>query len=237
MRKLEGKVAVIAAGNSGIGLATAKRFAAEGAHVFLTAPCQAELDKAVSRIGKNITAIPADISRIEDIERLYIAVVAKRGKIDILFADTCIVETTNTGPRGLYCVVQKALPFLNDGGSIILSRSDAWQKGIPTYFNYAATKAALRSVVRTWTTRFASRGIRANVISPGPIETSMIEEELPENEASNALRQQLQEIVPLGRIGRPEEVASAALFLASDESSFVNGIDLPVDGGAVVKAW
>jgi NAD(P)-dependent dehydrogenase (short-subunit alcohol dehydrogenase family) len=226
MRKLEGKVAVVAAGNSGIGLATAKRFVAEGAYVFITARCQADLDKAVSRIGKNITGIPADISRIEDIERLYRDVVAKRGKIDILFADTGIDETTNGEPRGMYVVVQKALPFLNDGGSIILSRSDAWQKGIPTYFSYAATKAALRSFVRTWTTRFASRGIRANVISPGPIETT-----------DDALRQQLQEIVPLGRIGRPEEVASAALFLASDESSFVNGIDLPVDGGAVVKAW
>jgi NAD(P)-dependent dehydrogenase (short-subunit alcohol dehydrogenase family) len=247
MGRLDGKVAVITGGNSGIGLATAKRFVAEGAYVFITARRQDALDKAVSEIGKNVTAIRADVSKMEDIERIYKDVVAKKGKIDILFANAGIVEPTqtaeetpehfdktfNTNARGVYFTVQKALPFLNDGASIILTGSGAWQKGIPMYSTYAATKAALRSFVRTWTTEFASRGIRANVISPGPIETPMIEGQLPTKEANDAMRQQLTALIPLGRIGRPEEVASAALFLASDESSFVTGIDLPVDGGVV----
>jgi NAD(P)-dependent dehydrogenase (short-subunit alcohol dehydrogenase family) len=247
MRRLEGKIAVITGGNSGIGFATAKQFVAEGAFVFITARRQAELDKAVSEIGTNITAIRADISKLEDIDRLYKEVAGKKGKIDILFANAGVVEprqtadatpehfdkTFNTNARGVYFTVQRALPFLNDGASIILTGSGAWQKGIPIYSTYAATKAALRSFVRTWAAEFASRGIRTNVISPGPIETPMINEQLPTKEASDALKQQLKTIVPLGRIGRPEEVAWAAVFLASDESSFITGIDLPVDGGAV----
>jgi NAD(P)-dependent dehydrogenase (short-subunit alcohol dehydrogenase family) len=247
MGRLEGKTAVITGGNSGIGLATAKRFAAEGAYVFITARRQAELDKAVSEIGKNVTAILADISKLEDIDRLYKDVAAKKGKIDILFANAGMVEamqtseatpehydkTFNTNARGVYFTVQKALPFLNDGASVILTGSGAWQKGIPVYGTYSATKAALRSFVRTWTAEFAARGIRTNVISPGPIETPMIGGQFPTKEANDALREQFKAIVPLGRIGRPEEVASAALFLASDESSFITGIDLPVDGGVV----
>ena len=247
MGRLEGKVAVITGGNSGIGLATAKRFVAEGAYVFITARRQDALDKAASEIGKNVTAIRADVSKIEDIEHLYKDVVARKGKIDILFANAGMVEpaqtteetpehfdkTFNTNARGVYFTVQKAHPFLNDGASIILTGSEAGQKGFPMYGTYAATKAALRSFVRTWTTEFASRGIRANVISPGPIETPLLEGQLPNKEANDTLLQRITALVPLGRIGRPEEVATAALFLASDESSFITGIDLPVDGGAV----
>ena len=144
-------------------------------------------------------------------------------------------KTFNTNARGVYFTVQRALPFLKDGASIILTGSGAWQKGFPMYSTYSATKAALRSFVRTWITEFSARGIRANVISPGPIETPMFERQLPNKEANDALKQQLTSIIPLGRVGRPEEVAAAALFLASDESSYITGIDLPVDGGAVAR--
>jgi NAD(P)-dependent dehydrogenase (short-subunit alcohol dehydrogenase family) len=142
-------------------------------------------------------------------------------------------RTFNTNARGAYFTVQKALPLLNDGASIILNGSGTWQKGIPNYGTYSATKAALRSFVRTWTAEFAKRGIRSNVISPGPVETPIIHKQFPTREAADALREQFKARIPLGRLGRAEEVASAALFLASDESSFITGIDLPVDGGIV----
>ena len=247
MPYLTGKVAVITGGNSGIGLATAKRFVAEGAFVFITGRRQAELDKAVAEIGSNVVAIQGDVSKLEDIDRLYKEVAAQKGKIDILFANAGIVEpvttpevtpehydkTFNINARGVYFTVQKALPLLNDNASIILNGSGAWQKGIPIYSTYSATKAALRSFVRTWTAEFAARGIRANVISPGPIETPIIDSQFPTKEGSDALRAQFNAIIPMKRMGRPEEIAAAALFLASDESSFISGIDLPVDGGLV----
>jgi NAD(P)-dependent dehydrogenase (short-subunit alcohol dehydrogenase family) len=247
MPSLKGKVAVITGGNSGIGLATAKRFVAEGAYVFITGRRQAELNEAAAEIGSNVTAVQGDVSNLEDLDRLYQVVKAKKGKIDIVFANAGIVETVetpaatpehfdrtfNTNARGAYFTVQKALPLLNDGASIILNGSGAWQKGIPIYGTYSATKAALRSYVRTWTAEFAKRGIRSNVISPGPVETPIIDKQFPTKEAADALREQFKERIPLGRLGRAEEVASAALFLASDESSFISGIDLPVDGGLV----
>jgi len=247
MASLKGKVAVITGGNSGIGLATAKRFVAEGAYVFITGRRQTELNEAAAEIGSNVTAVQGDVSRLEDLDRLYREVKSKKGKIDIVFANAGMVETVetaaatpehfdrtfNTNARGAYFTVQKALPLLNDGASIILNGSGAWQKGIPIYGTYSATKAALRSYVRTWTAEFASRGIRANVISPGPIETPIIDKQFPTKEAADALREQFKARIPLGRLGRAEEVASAALFLASDESSFICGIDLPVDGGVV----
>src|SRR6202166_4093249 len=236
---LEGKVAVITGGNSGIGLATAKRFVAEGAYVFITGRRQAELNEAAAKFGSNVTAVQGDVSILEDLDRLYREVKSKKGKIDIVFANAGIVETVetpaatpehfdrtfNTDARGAYFTVQRALPLLNDGASIILNGSGAWQKGIPIYGTYSATKAALRSYVRTWTAEFASRGIRANVISPGPIETPIIDKQFPTREAADALREQFKARIPLGRLGRAEEVASAALFLASDESSFITGID------------
>ena len=247
MASLKGKVAVITGGNSGIGLATAKRFVAEGAYVFITGRRQAELNQAAAEIGSNVTAVQGDVSNLEDLDRLYREVKSKKGKIDIVFANAGIVETVetpaatpehfdrtfNTNARGAYFTVQKALPLLNDGASIILNGSGAWQKGIPVYGTYSATKAALRSYVRTWTAEFAKRGIRANVISPGPVETPIIDKQFSTKEAADALREQFKARIPLGRLGRAEEVASAALFLASDESSFISGIDLPVDGGLV----
>lgn len=246
-QELAGKVAVITGGSSGIGLATAKRFVDEGAFVFIAGRRQADLDKATHEIGKNVVAVKADVSKLEDLDRLYAEVAAKKGKIDIVFANAGIVEqvgtpaatpdhfdrTFNTNARGVYFTVQKALPLLNDGASIIVTGSGVWQKGMPIYGTYAATKAALRSYVRTWTAEFARRGIRANIISPGPIETPILDGQFSTREAADALRKQFKANIPLGRIGLPEEVASAALFLASKESSYITGIDLPVDGGLV----
>jgi len=247
MQALQGKVAVITGGSSGIGLATAKRFVAEGAFVFITGRRPAELDKAAKEIGKNVVAVKCDVSKLEDLDHLYKEVTGRKANIDILFANAGTVETVetpavtpehfdrtfNTNARGAYFTVPKALPLLNDGASIILTGSAAWQKGMPIYATYAATKAALRSYVRTWTVEFAGRGIRANVISPGPIETPILDGQFSTKEAADAMREQFKANVPLHRLGLPEEIASAALFLASKESSYVTGIDLPVDGGLV----
>jgi NAD(P)-dependent dehydrogenase (short-subunit alcohol dehydrogenase family) len=245
MSALKGKVAVITGGSSGIGIAAAKRFVAEGAYVFITGRRQAELDKAVAEIGKNVTAVQGDVSNLDDLDRLYKTVAAQKGKIDVVFANAGFVEmvptvavtpqhfdkTFNINARGVYFTVQKALPLLNDGGSIILNGSGVWVKGFPAYSTYSATKAALRSFVRTWTTELKDRKIRANVISPGAVETPIIDGQFPNKEAANGARQYFSSITPLGRLGRPEEIAAAALFLASDESSYIAGIDLPVDGG------
>jgi NAD(P)-dependent dehydrogenase (short-subunit alcohol dehydrogenase family) len=247
MGVLNGKVAVITGGNSGIGLAAAKRFVAEGAFVFITGRRQDELDKAVKEIGTNVVAVKGDVSKTEDIDRLYKEVAQKKGKIDIIFANAGIVEAVETSAatpehfdktfdinaRGVYFTIQKALPLLNDGASIILTGSVVGQKGMPIYSTYAATKAALRSYARTWTAEFGKRGIRANVISPGPIETPILDRQFPTKESADELRAQFRASVPLGRIGLPEEVAAAAVFLASNESSYISGIDLPVDGGLV----
>ncbi len=243
MEALKGKVAVITGGSSGIGLATAKRFVAEGAFVFITGRRQAELDRAAKKIGRNVVAVKCDVSRLEDLDRLYEEVAARKSTIDIMFANAGMVEnvetsaatlehfdrTFNTNARGAYFTVQKALPLLNDGASIILTGSAVWQKGMPMYGTYAATKAALRSDVRTWTAELAGRGIRANVISPGSIETPMFHTQY----SGDALKEQFKANVQLHRLGLPEEIASAALFLASKESSYISGIDLPVDGGLV----
>lgn len=245
MTKLEGKVAVITGGSSGIGLATAKRFVEEGAYVFIMGRRQAELDKAVAEIGANVTAVKGDVSKLEDIDNLYKTVVAQKRKVDIVFANAGFVElkptrsvtqehfdkTFNTNARGVYFTVQKALPLMNDGGSIILNGSAVWPKGFPSYSTYSATKAALRSFARTWTTELKDRKIRANVISPGAIDTPIIRSQVGSKEAADKLKAEFASFTPLGRVGRPEEVASAALFLGSDESSYVAGIDLPVDGG------
>ena len=243
--KLDGKIAVITGGSRGIGLATAKRFVKEGAYVFITGRRQAELDKAVAEIGSNVTAVQGDASNLEDLDRLYKEVATKKGKLDVLFANAGIAEpqptpavspehyakTFDINARGVFFAVQKALPLMNGGGSIILTGSGIWQKGVPVYATYGATKAALRSFVRTWTAEFAGKGIRTNVISPGPIETPILKGQFGEN--TEAMKERFKTMVPMGRIGKPEEIASAAVFLASDESSYVTGIDLPVDGGLV----
>jgi NAD(P)-dependent dehydrogenase (short-subunit alcohol dehydrogenase family) len=245
MPKLQGKVALVTGGSSGMGLATAKRFVEEGAFVYITGRRQTELDKAVSFIGRNITAVQGDVSNLADLDRLYAKVASEKGKIDILFAAAGIVDpqplaemteesfdrlfATNT--RGLAFTVKKALPLLNDGGAIIAITSIAEDKGIPGLGAYSATKAAVRSFVRTWTAELKDRRIRVNAICPGPIDTPIFEQVAPTKEGADQVRARDAAAVPFGRLGRPEEIASTALFLASDEASFIAGVDLPVDGG------
>jgi NAD(P)-dependent dehydrogenase (short-subunit alcohol dehydrogenase family) len=251
MPKLQGKVALVTGGSSGIGLATAKRFVEEGAFVYITGRRQTELDKAVSLIGRghyytrSVAAVQADVSNLADLDRLYAKVTSEKGKIDILFAGAGIVdpqplaETTEESfdkvfainTRGLAFTVKKALPLLNDGGAIIVITSIAENKGIPGFTAYSATKAAVRSFVRTWTAELKDRRIRVNAISPGPIDTPIFEQQAPTKEGADQARAQFAAAVPFGRLGRPEEIASTALFLASDEASFIAGVDLPVDGG------
>ena len=246
MPKLQGKVAVVTGGSSGIGLATAKRFVEEGAFVYITGRRQTELDKAVSLIGRGVAAVQGDVSNLADLDRLYAKVAREKGKIDILFAGAGILdppqplaETTEEGfdkvfainTRGLAFTVKKALPLLNDGGAIIVITSIAENKGIPGFTAYSATKAAVRSFVRTWTAELKDRRIRVNAISPGPIDTPIFDQQAPTKEGADQARAQFAAAVPFGRLGRPEEIASTALFLASDEASFIAGVDLPVDGG------
>jgi NAD(P)-dependent dehydrogenase (short-subunit alcohol dehydrogenase family) len=246
MGKLEGKVAIVTGGTSGIGLATAQRFVAEGAQVFITGRRQTELDKAVQQIGKNVTGVQGDVSKQADLDRLYAAVKQKAGHIDVVFANAgggefaalgAITEehyekTFNSNVKGVLFTVQKALPLLVDGGSIILNASIVSSKGMPAFSVYSATKAAVRSFARTWTTDLKDRKIRVNVISPGPIETPALSG-LVQNDAQQTeeLKQSLIAGVPLGRMGTPDEIAKAAVFLASGDSSFVAGIELFVDGG------
>jgi NAD(P)-dependent dehydrogenase (short-subunit alcohol dehydrogenase family) len=245
MGKLSEKVAVITGGNSGIGLATAKRFVEEGAHVVITGRRQKELDEAAAQIGKNVTTVQGDVSRLEDLDRLYATVLEKHGHIDVLFANAGVGGLAPLGTiseehfdrefginvKGLLFTVQKALPLFKDGGSIILNASVAGQKGIGGFSVYNASKAAVRSFARTWTSDLKQRKIRVNTISPGPIETPIFGKLGLSEEQFAQLATSLISQVPLGRVGRSEEIASAALFLASDESSFVTGVDLCVDGG------
>jgi NAD(P)-dependent dehydrogenase (short-subunit alcohol dehydrogenase family) len=245
MPKLQGKVALVIGGSSGIGLATAMRFVEEGAFVYITGRRQTELDKGVSMIGRNVAAARGDVSNPADLDRLYAKVASDKGKIDVLFASAGIVdpqplaETTEESfdklfainTRGLVFVVKKALPLLNDGGSIILITSIAENKGIPGFTAYSASKAAVRSFVRTWTAELKDRCIRVNSICPGPIDTPIFEQQARTKEGADQARAQFAAAVPFGRLGRPEEIASTALFLASDEASFIAGVDLPVDGG------
>jgi NAD(P)-dependent dehydrogenase (short-subunit alcohol dehydrogenase family) len=240
MGKLAGKIAVITGGSSGIGLATAQRFVAEGAYVFITGRRQAELAAAVKLIGNNVTGIQGDVAKLADLDRLYETVRTEKGRLDIVFANAgggefsplgSITEehfdkTFNVNVRGTLFTVQKALPLLNDGGSIILTGSIAGVKGIPAFGVYSATKAAIRSFVRSWTSDLKDRHIRANVISPGTIDTPILAP-LPKEAIAQILS-----TVPMGRVGEPDEIAKAAVFLASDDSSYITGIELFVDGGA-----
>jgi NAD(P)-dependent dehydrogenase (short-subunit alcohol dehydrogenase family) len=245
MSRLEGKIAVVTGGSSGIGLATAQRFVDEGAYVFITGRRQAELDKAVQQIGRNVTAVQADSTNLEDLERVFTRVRAEKGKLDILVANSGLVEpvkfedvteghfdrTFDLNARATLFTAQKAVPLMHDGGSIILVGSTAAYMGFPGYTTYSATKAAMRSFARTWTAEFKDRGIRVNNLSPGPIDTPIIDSQADTKEGADAIRASFASAIPLARMGRPEEVAAAALFLASDDSSFVAGIDLSVDGG------
>jgi NAD(P)-dependent dehydrogenase (short-subunit alcohol dehydrogenase family) len=251
MKRLEGKVAVITGGSSGIGLATAQRFVEEGAYVFITGRRQSQLDQAVKQIGKNnnnnnVTGVQGDVSNLADLDRLYATVKEQKGRIDILFANAGIGELAPLGAiteahfdktlginvKGLLFTVQKALPLFQDGGgSIILNASIASSKGIEALSVYSATKAAVRSFARSWTVDLKHRKIRVNAISPGPIDTPGVSELVQDEEQIEQFKTSIVSTVPMGRMGSPDEVAKAASFLASDDSSYVTGIELFVDGG------
>jgi NAD(P)-dependent dehydrogenase (short-subunit alcohol dehydrogenase family) len=244
--KLEGKVAVITGGNSGIGLATAKRFVAEGAYVFITGRRQAELDSAVKQIGENVTAVQGDVAKLADLDRLYATVKAKKGRIDILFANAGTAELApleeiteehfdkifDTNVKGMLFTVQKALPLIPDGASIILNASIVASTGNPAFSVYSATKAAVRSFARTWILDLKERKIRVNAISPGPIGTPGLDGLAQTEGIGDQVKAGLVASVPMGRLGTPDEIARAAVFLASVDSSFVTGTELFVDGGA-----
>jgi NAD(P)-dependent dehydrogenase (short-subunit alcohol dehydrogenase family) len=239
-RKLEGKVAVVTGGSAGIGLGTAKRFAAEGARVFITGRRQSELDKAVTTIEEGVTAIQGDASKLSDIDHIYQIVRTQAGRIDVLFVNAGIYEfgrlgeiteehfdkMFNTNVRGLLFTVQKALPLLSSGSSVILTGSIASIKGFEAFSVYNATKAAVRSFARSWINDLKGRGIRVNVLSPGHIETPGLSLLMSDEQKASAAAN-----VPLGRIGTPDDMAKVAVFLASDDSSYVNGVELFADGG------
>lgn len=248
MKRLEGKVAVITGGSSGMGLATAQRFVDEGAYVFITGRRQNEVDSAVKQIGKNnnnVTGVQGDVSNLADLDRLYDTVKQQKGRIDVLFANAGIIELAplgsiteshfdkifNINVKGLLFTVQKALPLFQDGGSIILTASINSSKGFETSTVYSATKAAIRSFARTWTVDLKHRKIRVNAISPGPIDTPIFNSAVQTEEEIEQIKASLVAIIPMGRMGSPDEVAKAVSFLASDDSSYVTGIELFVDGG------
>ena len=245
MSKLQGKVAVVTGGTSGIGLATAQRFAAEGARVFITGRRQAELDKAAATIP-NATGIQADSSSSADLKRLFETIKEKAGRIDVLYVNAgggsmaplgAITEehfddAFDRNVKGLTFTVQSALPLLNQGASVILTGSTAGVVGTPAFSIYSASKAAVRNLARSWILDVKDRGIRINVVSPGPIHTpGLVELAGDDAAAQQGLLDYLASQVPLGRVGQPEEVAKAVVFLASDDASFVNGTELFVDGG------
>jgi NAD(P)-dependent dehydrogenase (short-subunit alcohol dehydrogenase family) len=247
MERLKDKVAVITGGNSGIGLATAQRFVAEGAYVFITGRRQSELDAAVKQIGENnnISGIHGDVSNMADLDRLYDVVEKQKGSIDILFANAGVSEFAPLGKiteehfdkifsinvKGLLFTVQKALPLFHDGGSIILNASVGGSKGVGTTSVYSATKAAIRSFARTWTVDLKHRKIRVNTISPGPIDTPIFNSLAQTEEEIKQIKANLVAAVPIGRMGSPDEIAKAVSFLASNDSSYITGIELFVDGG------
>ncbi len=246
MKKLEGKVAVITGGSSGIGLATAKRFVEEGAHVVITGRREKELKEAAASIAGNVTTVVGDVSRLEDLDRLYAVVREEHGHIDILVAnagagtiaplaeasEAHFDQTFDVNVKGLFFTVQKALPLFKDGGSIILTSSVSNIMGLPGFSTYAASKAAVRSFARAWTLELKGRKIRVNSMSPGPIDTPALATTtgLTREQAEQAAAQFASQ-VPMGRRGEPEEIAAAVMFLASDESSYITGVDLAVDGG------
>jgi NAD(P)-dependent dehydrogenase (short-subunit alcohol dehydrogenase family) len=245
MSRLDGKIAVITGGSSGIGLATAERFVHEGAYVFITGRRDSALGEAKALIGDGVTTVAVDSTKSADLDKLFATVLEEKGALDVLVVNSGRVEPEELGKiteenfdrtfdlnaRGSLFTAQKALPLMRDGGSVILIGSIAGYVGIRGYSTYSATKAALRSYVRTWTREFADRGIRFNTLSPGPIDTPIMDGQADSAEEAEAIKAQFAAAIPLNRMGRPEEIASAALFLASDDSSFVAGAELSVDGG------
>jgi NAD(P)-dependent dehydrogenase (short-subunit alcohol dehydrogenase family) len=243
--RLEGKVALITGGNSGIGLATARRFVNEGAYVYISGRRDTELAAAVKEIGENVTGIQGDVSNLSDLDRLFAQIKREKGKLDIVFANAGVATYAAFGQiteehfdsifginvKGLLFTVQKALPLLPDGASIILNASIVASKGLPANSVYSATKAAIRSFARTWTTDLKDRRIRVNAVSPGPIDTPGLNNLVASTGAGEQRLKAISSNVPLGRLGTPDEIAKAVVFLASDESSYVTGTELFVDGG------
>ena len=245
MGKLEGKIALVTGGNSGIGLATAKQFVNEGAYVFITGRRDSELAAAVKEIGRNVSAARGDVSNLGDLDRLFAQIKREKGKLDIVFANAGVAKYAPLGKiseefydsifdinvKGLLFTLQKALPLMPDGGSIILNASVVGSKGLSANSVYSATKAALRSFARTWTTDLKDRHIRVNAVSPGPIDTPGLNDLVASAGAAEDRLKALSAGVPLGRLGKPDEIAKAIVFLASDDSSYVTGAELFVDGG------
>jgi NAD(P)-dependent dehydrogenase (short-subunit alcohol dehydrogenase family) len=245
MKRLEGKVAVVTGGNSGIGLATAKRLQEEGAKVAIAGRSRKTLDDAVRTIGNGVVAVQADVAKLTDVDKLYAEVSKKLGKIDVLFVNAGVAkfaplsetseggydEVFNINIKGAYFTIQKALPFLNDGASIILNTSVVDSKGFEGASAYSATKAALRSLARTAAAELVGRGIRVNAVAPGPIVTPIIERTGLPKEAIDQFEKETVAKVPMKRFGQPEEVAGAVAFLASQDASYITGVEINVDGG------
>ena len=245
MGKLDGKIALVTGANSGIGFATAKRFVSEGAYVFITGRRDAELARAAREIGENVAAVQGDVSSLGDLDRLFARIKQDKGRLDVLFANAGIATLAPFGTiteelyesifgvnvKGLLFTVQKALPLMPDGASIVLNSSVVGSKGLSANSVYSASKAAVRSFARTWTTDLKDRRIRVNAVSPGSIDTPGLSGLLSSSEAGQQRLKMISSSVPLGRIGTPDEIAKAVVFLACDDSSYVSGIELFVDGG------
>ncbi len=245
MGRLDGKIALVTGANSGIGFATAKRFVAEGAYVYITGRRDAELARAAAAIARNVTAVPGDVSKPADLDRLFAQIQRDKGRLDIVFANAGVAKFAPLGTiteefydsifdvnvKGLLFTVQKALPLMPEGGSIIVNASVVASKGLPANSVYSATKAAVRSFARTWTTDLKSRRIRVNAVSPGTIDTPGLNDLLASSDVGEQRRKAITSAVPLGRFGTPDEIATAVVFLASDDASYVTGAELFVDGG------